>query len=118
MTLYVGGLNSEISEKDLEDIFYSHGEIKSIKKIESRNCAFVTYTSRVVRSRPIPSEMCPCHPNVRAEVHEPAIQCQAADQFLCNGAGQFCADTLRQIANAILLLHSLYATPLLYNVLH
>eukprot|EP00951_Prasinocladus_malaysianus_P034149 scaffold342800_cov28-Prasinocladus_malaysianus.AAC.1 len=46
MTLYVGGLNADISVKDLEDIFYAHGEIKSIKKIESRNCAFVTYSSR------------------------------------------------------------------------
>mmetsp|Transcript_26131 Transcript_26131/g.73170 ORF Transcript_26131/g.73170 Transcript_26131/m.73170 type:complete len:459 (+) Transcript_26131:313-1689(+) len=46
MTLYVGGLTSEISVKDLEDIFYAHGEIKSIKKIDSRNCAFVTYASR------------------------------------------------------------------------
>uniref|UniRef100_A0A061QTU5 Zinc finger ccch domain-containing protein 40-like n=1 Tax=Tetraselmis sp. GSL018 TaxID=582737 RepID=A0A061QTU5_9CHLO len=47
MTLYVGGLNNSITEKDLEDVFYAHGEIKSIKKIESRSCAFVTYTSRL-----------------------------------------------------------------------
>lgn len=48
MTLYVGGLNNEISQKDLEDQFYAYGEIKSIKKIDQRNCAFVTYNSRPV----------------------------------------------------------------------
>eukprot|EP00193_Tetraselmis_chui_P017773 CAMPEP_0177771058 /NCGR_PEP_ID=MMETSP0491_2-20121128/11324_1 /TAXON_ID=63592 /ORGANISM="Tetraselmis chuii, Strain PLY429" /LENGTH=437 /DNA_ID=CAMNT_0019288451 /DNA_START=116 /DNA_END=1426 /DNA_ORIENTATION=+ len=46
MTLYVGGLTAEINEKDLEDVFYAHGEVKGIKKIESKNCAFITYTSR------------------------------------------------------------------------
>mmetsp|Transcript_15451 Transcript_15451/g.39739 ORF Transcript_15451/g.39739 Transcript_15451/m.39739 type:complete len:443 (+) Transcript_15451:240-1568(+) len=46
MTLYVGGLTAEINEKDLQDVFYAHGEVKSIKKLESRQCAFVTYTSR------------------------------------------------------------------------
>jgi pre-mRNA-splicing factor RBM22/SLT11 len=48
MTLYVGGLTAEINEKDLEDVFYAHGEVKGIKKIESKNCAFITYTSRAV----------------------------------------------------------------------
>lgn len=51
MTLYVGGINQNISEEDLRDVFYPYGEIKSIKKIDKRNCAFVTYTSRDAAER-------------------------------------------------------------------
>lgn len=46
MTLFVGGVGTSISEEDLRDAFYPHGEIKSVKKVDNRNCAFVTYTSR------------------------------------------------------------------------
>ncbi|GMH41395.1 hypothetical protein BSKO_09305 [Bryopsis sp. KO-2023] len=45
-TLYVGGLTPEIKEDDLKDKFYAFGELQSIKVIEHRNCAFVTYTTR------------------------------------------------------------------------
>lgn len=46
MTLYIGGLNPDITEDDLRDKFYSFGEIQSVKVIESRHCAFITYTTR------------------------------------------------------------------------
>uniref|UniRef100_A0A1D1ZT75 Uncharacterized protein n=1 Tax=Auxenochlorella protothecoides TaxID=3075 RepID=A0A1D1ZT75_AUXPR len=45
-TLFVGGLGSEHSEADLRDIFYTHGELKSVKKLESKGVAFVTFTTR------------------------------------------------------------------------
>lgn len=45
-TLYVGGLDARISEQDLRDNFYSHGEIKSVKMLFQKACAFVTYTTR------------------------------------------------------------------------
>ncbi|KAF5781779.1 putative transcription factor C3H family [Helianthus annuus] len=45
-TLYVGGLDARISEQDLRDEFYSHGEIESIKMVVQKACAFVTYTTR------------------------------------------------------------------------
>ncbi|KAK1440375.1 hypothetical protein QVD17_06200 [Tagetes erecta] len=45
-TLYVGGLDARISEQDLRDEFYSHGEIESIKIVPQKACAFVTYTTR------------------------------------------------------------------------
>ncbi|KAK9069628.1 hypothetical protein SSX86_011532 [Deinandra increscens subsp. villosa] len=45
-TLYVGGLDARISEQDLRDEFYSHGEIESIKMVFQKACAFVTYTTR------------------------------------------------------------------------
>lgn len=45
-TLYVGGVTSEISEKDLQDEFYAYGEIKDIRMAPRNNCAFVTYTTR------------------------------------------------------------------------
>nr|XP_043627691.1 zinc finger CCCH domain-containing protein 49-like [Erigeron canadensis] len=45
-TLYVGGLDARVSEQDLTDNFYSHGEIESVKMVLQRACAFVTYTTR------------------------------------------------------------------------
>jgi pre-mRNA-splicing factor RBM22/SLT11 len=46
MTLFIGGVTPEISEEDLKDSFYPYGEVKAVRKIESRKCAFVTYTTR------------------------------------------------------------------------
>ncbi|KAJ4842094.1 hypothetical protein Tsubulata_007939 [Turnera subulata] len=45
-TLYIGGLDARISEQDLRDPFYAHGEIESIKMVLQRAIAFVTYTTR------------------------------------------------------------------------
>ncbi|KAI5661634.1 hypothetical protein M9H77_20957 [Catharanthus roseus] len=45
-TLYVGGLDARITEQDLRDQFYAHGEIESVKMVLQRACAFVTYTTR------------------------------------------------------------------------
>ncbi|KAJ7964864.1 Zinc finger CCCH domain-containing protein [Quillaja saponaria] len=45
-TLYVGGLDGRVTEQDLRDHFYAHGEIESIKMVVQRAYAFVTYTTR------------------------------------------------------------------------
>ena len=45
-TLYIGGLDSRVTEQDLRDQFYAHGEIESIRMVLQRACAFVTYTTR------------------------------------------------------------------------
>lgn len=45
-TLYVGGLDARITEQDLRDHFYAHGEIESVKMVIQRACAFVAYTTR------------------------------------------------------------------------
>ena len=45
-TLYVGGLDKRVTEQDLRDNFYAHGEIESIKMVLDKSCAFVTYTTR------------------------------------------------------------------------
>ncbi|KAA6419845.1 MAG: zinc finger CCCH domain-containing 40-like [Trebouxia sp. A1-2] len=45
-TLYIGGLTPVIGEDDIRDQFYSYGELQSVKKIEHKQCAFVTFTSR------------------------------------------------------------------------
>lgn len=45
-TLYVGGLNNRITDQDLRDQFYVHGEIESIHILAQRACAFVTFTTR------------------------------------------------------------------------
>ncbi|KAI3908131.1 hypothetical protein MKW92_043080 [Papaver armeniacum] len=45
-TLYVGNLDARVSEQDLRDIFYCHGEIESVRIVPNLACAFVTYTTR------------------------------------------------------------------------
>ncbi|CAI9304385.1 unnamed protein product [Lactuca saligna] len=45
-TLYIGGLDARVTEQDLRDNFYTHGEIESVKIIPQRACAFITYTTR------------------------------------------------------------------------
>lgn len=45
-TLYVGGLDARITEQDLRDNFYAHGEIESVRMVLQRACGFVTYTTR------------------------------------------------------------------------
>lgn len=35
-----------LPQNDIRDAFYSHGELRSVKKVDSRSCAFVTYTTR------------------------------------------------------------------------
>lgn len=45
-TLYVGGVDARITEQDLRDNFYAHGEIESIKMHPQKAFAFVTYTTR------------------------------------------------------------------------
>jgi hypothetical protein len=50
-TLYVGGLTPDITETDLRDAFYSYGEIASVRRVESRFCAFITFTARASAER-------------------------------------------------------------------
>eukprot|EP00743_Colponemidia_sp_Colp-15_P005982 GILK01006429.1.p1 GENE.GILK01006429.1~~GILK01006429.1.p1 ORF type:complete len:435 (-),score=57.85 GILK01006429.1:83-1318(-) len=45
-TLYVGGLDPRVTEEDLRDQFYAHGEIRSIRMVPHQACAFVSYTTR------------------------------------------------------------------------
>jgi pre-mRNA-splicing factor RBM22/SLT11 len=45
-TLWVGGLTPLITEPDLQDIFYSFGEIRSIRVTPKANSAFVTFATR------------------------------------------------------------------------
>lgn len=45
-TLYVGGLDSGIKERDVRDQFYVFGEIRSIRMVPKQSCAFVTFVSR------------------------------------------------------------------------
>lgn len=40
-----------ISEDDLRDQFYPFGELRSVKKVASRSCAFVTYATREAAER-------------------------------------------------------------------
>ena len=46
MSLYVGGLDDSINEPELRDIFYSFGEIATVRVVKRQNCAFVEYTTR------------------------------------------------------------------------
>lgn len=50
-TLFVGGVTDDISEDDLRDQFYPFGELRSVKKVATRKCAFVTYATREAAER-------------------------------------------------------------------
>lgn len=45
-TLFVGGVADIVSEGDIKGAMYEFGELKSVKKIPSRKCAFVTFKHR------------------------------------------------------------------------
>ena len=45
-TLWVGGVDESLTEGDLRDCFYAHGEIASVRILHKSSCAFVTYTTR------------------------------------------------------------------------
>jgi len=47
-TLYLGGLESGMSEKDIRDKFYVFGEIRSLRMVPRQCCAFVTFVQREV----------------------------------------------------------------------
>jgi pre-mRNA-splicing factor RBM22/SLT11 len=45
-TLYLGGLEPGVTEKDVRDKFYVHGEIRSLRMVKKQCCAFITYVKR------------------------------------------------------------------------
>ena len=45
-TLYVGGLDGNITEKDLRDSFYQFGEIRHVHLVSKSGCAFVNFAMR------------------------------------------------------------------------
>ncbi len=59
-TLFVGNIGPDIKDADIRDKFYSFGEIKSIKKLETSSCAFVTFTERSAAERVRPHAL-PIH---------------------------------------------------------
>jgi len=50
-TLYVGGLDTSVKEKDIRDQFYVFGEIRSIRMVPKQCCAFVTFVDREVAEK-------------------------------------------------------------------
>lgn len=45
-SLWVGGLEPPLTEQDLRDVFYAYGEIRSIRALREKRCAFVEFTTR------------------------------------------------------------------------
>ena len=45
-TIYVGGLDANIKEQDLKDVFYQYGEIRNINMVAKSGCAFVNFSQR------------------------------------------------------------------------
>lgn len=45
-TLYLGGLEAGVKEKDVRDQFYIFGEIRSIRMVPKQSCAFITFVDR------------------------------------------------------------------------
>eukprot|EP01104_Vermistella_antarctica_P002842 TRINITY_DN13042_c0_g1_i1.p1 TRINITY_DN13042_c0_g1~~TRINITY_DN13042_c0_g1_i1.p1 ORF type:complete len:436 (+),score=58.74 TRINITY_DN13042_c0_g1_i1:62-1309(+) len=46
MTLWVGGVQPDMTESQIRDKFYAYGEVREIRMAPRANCAFVTYTTR------------------------------------------------------------------------
>lgn len=46
MTMYVGSITPSMSEDDIREPFLPFGTVASIRKLEARHCAFVTFASR------------------------------------------------------------------------
>lgn len=45
-TLYLGGLEEGVTDKEIRDQFYVHGEVQSIRMVPRQCCAFVTMAKR------------------------------------------------------------------------
>jgi len=45
-TLWVGGLSESEGEADVHRVFYMYGDMRGIRMLESKACAFVQYVSR------------------------------------------------------------------------
>ena len=45
-TLFVGGVAPEVTEGDLRETFGAHGEIDSVRVVQDKRCAFVTFKRR------------------------------------------------------------------------
>lgn len=52
-TIYVGGLDANIKEQDLRDVFYQYGEIRNINLVLKSGCAFVNYSQRESAERAV-----------------------------------------------------------------
>ncbi|CAO3664601.1 unnamed protein product [Umbelopsis vinacea] len=46
-SMFVTGIEEEITEQDLKDFFYAFGEIKSVVVVYKSRCAFINYATRV-----------------------------------------------------------------------
>lgn len=46
MSLWLGGVEDEIDEADIRDVFYSFGELAGIRLVRKQHGAFVEYTTR------------------------------------------------------------------------
>jgi len=45
-TLFIGGLDSGVTEQDVRNAFYSYGEIRNINLVSKQGVAFITFTKR------------------------------------------------------------------------
>ncbi|CAD6193516.1 unnamed protein product [Caenorhabditis auriculariae] len=54
-TLYVGNLGlagpSQVTQKELNDYFYQFGDVRSLRVLEQKGCAFIEYTTREAAER-------------------------------------------------------------------
>ena len=49
-TLYVGNIEPDWKEGDLREVFEQHGSVSTVRMVHGKSCAFVTYSTREVRS--------------------------------------------------------------------
>lgn len=52
-TAFVGNVNEDVTEEDLNQVFWRCGDIRNIKLLRAKGCAFVTYSERSSAERAI-----------------------------------------------------------------
>lgn len=49
----MGNVNADVTEEDLNKVFWRCGDIRNIKLLRAKGCAFVTYEERLSAERAI-----------------------------------------------------------------
>lgn len=62
-TAFVGNVNEDVTEEDLNQVFWRCGDIRNIKLLRAKGCAFVTYAERSSAERAIKELHGKVHPS-------------------------------------------------------
>jgi len=73
-----------MGEADLRDAFYAYGEVRSVKLLPDKKCAFVDYTSRDG------AEL------AASKLHRNLVVRRKVVEYICRPHGAFCGEVLSE----------------------